>query len=229
MSSKPRPEELARARNTLVKAAAEIGAWPERKNDTIFQKALLDIRDHPDVEKIVAQFGNQIPLMQPFVERAEIDAAELAVKIMMHTTASVVADLRCQPVSAKAVHEKREELEKRRDYALSLTPDDDRNILRVDYGRNKRLRDDYVSWINSYLATLVSLDDPLVEQRPPTRAKELEEGAADPAHARAVWARVQEEARRMFGRTGDRVTDVFVSAGTNVPFSRNDRRKRSRR
>jgi hypothetical protein len=220
------------AETTLIKAAAEFGAWPERKDDLVFQKVLINIRDGAQVAQTVAQFGGKIPLMPFFVARAEIDAAELAARKMMHTTASVMADPRCQLVSAKAVLKTREELERARDYALSRTPYDESacvlSLMRPD--RNKRLRDDYVSWINSYLAIHVPLDDPLVKRRLPTPT-DLGNSAADADHARAVWARVREEARVIFGKAGDHVTDVFVTAAADggILFTRDARRRRFKR
>jgi hypothetical protein len=202
------------ARRILTEAATEIGAWPERKYDKVFQKALIDIRDDPEVEKIVAQLGGKIPLMPFFVARAEIDAAELAAKQLMHATASIMADQKVLPVSAKEAQEKREDLERALAHALSLAPYD---------VHNERLRDDYVAWINSYLAIQVALDDPLVERRLPTRKKPGVSDAAH-AHARAGWARLQDEARRICGSTGRHVADVFMATVTGIVLSRDDRR-----
>jgi hypothetical protein len=132
----------------------------------------------------------------------------------MHTTAFAVADQDCRPVPAKAIVEKREELERARLQASALpsTP----------------VSEAYLGLVDQFLAIQAPLSDPIVERRPPTR-KGIDGSARDYAHARGVCARVQEEGRRIFGKAGDRVTDVFVSAATGVFFSRDDRRARFKR
>jgi hypothetical protein len=205
------------ARKTLTKWAAEIGAWPERKNDRVFQKALIDIAADEAVVEIVAHFGGKITLMPYFVAHARRDPIEEAIGRMMSMTASVMADQYCRPVFAKAIVEKREELEKKRAYALSLTPYDN---------YNECLRGDYVAQIDALLAVQAPLSDPIVERRSPTR-KELDGGVKDYAHTRGVCARVQELGRHIFGKAGDRVTDAFVTAVTGVLFSPDDRKVHS--
>jgi hypothetical protein len=139
-----------------------------------------------------------------------------------------MADWRVQLVPAKAALETREKLQWARDRALSLTPHEEPSVLSVGYGRNKLLRDEYVSWVNSYLAILAPPDDLLFKRnlpKPKTRAE------AEHNHARAVWARVRDEARGMFGKAGDHVTDVFVTAAANSDreFTRDARRERFKR
>jgi hypothetical protein len=170
------------ARKALIEAAAAIGAWPEKKDDKVFQKALIDIRDFPLIEKFAAQFGGKnLPFMQRFVEEARPGAeAERAIGRLMHGAASAHADPHCRLVSAKKITEKREELEGNRDYALSLTPYDEHET---------RKRDKYVAKMNVALAFLLTpVNHPIVKHR----SQKPPEGVAAEKydHARAVLATV---------------------------------------
>jgi hypothetical protein len=207
----------------LAKLAAKIKEdLPQRENDEVFQKALIDIRDSPEVEEIAAQFGGKLPFTEDHVAGARPGAeAERALALIMHGTAFAMADRHCQPLSAKEITAKREELERKRDQALSLTPYDQ---------HENRKRDLYVERINFALAFLLTpLNHPIVERRSRTRKEINGAAAADYDHARAVRASVQQLTRRIFGKAGDRVADVFVYAVTGISFSRDDGRRRFKR
>jgi hypothetical protein len=190
------------ARNTLAKLAVELGAW--RPEDRVYQRALISIAADEKAVELVAEFGRMFSIMAYFAASARRDATEEAAARMMHTTATTMADQYCRPVSAKTIVVTREVFEK--ELSQPLTP----------------TQRDFVNW---FLENQAPLNDPIVEQRPPTR-KELDADAGDYAHARAVRARVQEEGRRIFGKAGDLVTDAFVTAATGIWFARDDRRKR---
>jgi hypothetical protein len=221
-------DRRAWARKTLAAAAADLGALSWWKDNDAYQTALANIRDGVEVEETLAQFGgDQIPIMPRFpAGLLSQRAIEMALGLMMFKTASAMADPICaQPVLTKDVIAKREELEKNVTRALSLEPYDE---------SAERERDEYVAKHRLLLAIQASLNgDPIVEQRRPTRRKP-DVSVADEDRARAVRARIRELARRIFGKAGDRVADVFVTAATGVEFSRDDwrvhlSRKRSRR
>jgi hypothetical protein len=196
------------ARKMLGKLAAEIGAWPERKNNEVFKRALIDIAADEAAAAIVAQLGDKIPLMPYFVANAQRDAIEEAVGRMMHTTAYAMADPFCRPVSAKEIIEKREEFERAQSQAAAVP-------LAISGA--------YRFGVGLFQTIQAPLTDPIVERRPPTR-KKPDVSLEDYEHARAVRARVMGEGRRLFGKVGDRVTDVFVTAATGVLFSKDDQR-----
>jgi hypothetical protein len=206
----------------LTEWVTEIGAWPGRKNDKVFQKALVDVAAHPGVEKVVSRFGDKsksgIPLTPYFVANARRDAVEEAVGRMMSTTAQVWADAYCQPVSAVAIVEKHEEVERARSEGLTALSDvapEDRDRLGF-----------YLSLLDAGERRLAPLNDPIVERRPPTR-KDLDgRPDAEYAHARAALARVRPAAREMFGKAGDHVARVFVSAASRIDFTPDDQRGR---
>jgi hypothetical protein len=202
--------ERARGRKVLDKMATEIGAWRERKNDKAFQDALANIRDDERVVEIVAQFGGKIRLMEHFVANARRDAVEEAVGLMMHTVTYACADPYCYPVPAEEILKQREALVRayRETEALPPMP-----------GRVAHLFD-----IDLLAAMQAPLDsDPIVERR---RSRIGDNSTGPEKHAWAVRARVQGEARRLFGSAGDRVTDAFVTAATGFIFSRDNRRRR---
>jgi hypothetical protein len=104
------------------------------------------------VEKLAAQFGGKIQLMPHFVMHARRDAVEEAIGRMMHTTAFAMADRDCRPVPAKAIVEKREELERARLQASALP--------------STSVNEAYLGWVDQFLAIQAPLSDPIVERRP---------------------------------------------------------------
>jgi hypothetical protein len=209
------------ARKTLAKLAVEISAWPRWKNNKVFQKALIDIRDDPEVEKIVAQFGLKIPLTQRFMNdrpRSFRDPIEEAIGRMMSTTAIAMADSDWQPVPSRMVIRKQEAYERvRARVKAAVLP---------HYTREAHLQR-----LDFFQAIEVSPSDPRVERRRPTR-KDHDGGAEDYDHARAVLVAAKQAGRWLFGKAGDRVANVFVTAaagGTGLVFSQDDQRVRHKR
>jgi hypothetical protein len=135
----------------------------------------------------------------------------------MATTAFAMADPYCRPVPAQAIVRKREEAANAIVKAMSLTPFDE---------GEKRKRDDYVTQVKIGLMTLASLSDPIVGRRPPVRGKP-KVSTEDYGHARGVYARVRGEGRRLFGKAGDHIAEIFVAAVTGVFLSADDRRTHS--
>jgi hypothetical protein len=84
-------------------------------------------------------------------------------------------------------------------------------------------REAYLHRLDLLEANQASLNDPIVERRPLTR-KKYKDSDANYDHARAVWARVQAEARNIFGEAADHVADVFVYAVSGIEFGPDDRR-----
>jgi hypothetical protein len=205
------------ARKLLAKLAAEFGAWPQRKTDWGFQKALLDMASDEEVVRIVAQFGTKIQLMPNVVAQAPIDAAETALRRMMHVTAYAMADPTCERISAKTIIEAKEERARMRAHVMAMPP--------TFAGQAYLTVLDYFGEIHA------PLNDPIVERRSPTRKSPGVAGVAATkyGHARGVLARVLPEARLLFGKAGDRVADLFVAAVTEIEFSRDDRRGRFKR
>jgi hypothetical protein len=197
----------------------EIGAWPERKDDKVFQKALEDLAADFRVQEIVAEFGAKLRLTPLFETKARRHPAEEAVGRMMHATAFAMADLDCRMVSMKEITAKREEIEKAVLKGLASPPSVERNS--------------YLAGLADISALLAPESDLIVERRAPGSSKKNRFGeplaGEEYNHARAVLARVRGLGRHIFGKAGDRVTDVFVEAVTGVSFSRDDARKRDRR
>ncbi len=204
---------------------AEIMTGPRGDWDRVevFRTALTRIAADPLVEKLAVEFGYRIPLTPRFEVNARRDPVEEAAKRMMHAVAFAVADPSCRMTAAKNIVEKREELEKARAQAMALTPFDE---------RNERARDGYVSAINTLLTIQAPLSDPIVERRKPAvLAKRFAGDLPDDeaySHARAVKARLRDEARHIFGKNGDRVLNAFVEAATGIRFTRDDMRSRNR-
>jgi hypothetical protein len=195
-----------RARNLLAKLAAQISAWDLVQNDQVFQKALFDIADHEMTAEIVAQFGGkEIPLMQDFAKVSRLDPVADAVAQMMAITAQTTSDFSGQPpLTARTLIRTREYFEQRLKAALSPA---ERHA------------------IETFLQVQMPINHPIVRRRPPTR-KKLDDGVspADDALARAMAARLRVLSRAIFGKNGDRVTEVFVYVTTGVALTRHDRR-----
>jgi hypothetical protein len=211
--SKPRQEELERARKMLVRLVAKMGAWREWQRVKHFQEALTALAADEAVVEVVAQFGDKIPLM-PYFFPHELE--ELVGRLML-ITAYAWADPTCQPVPAKEIVMARESWEKARSKAMALPPSPVRNA--------------YLRELSLFEKHQMPLDDPVVERRPPTR-KEFERFEGDLvvyAHARAVWGRVQAEAHNFFGEAGAHIADVFVTAVSGIYFGPDDRKARTKR
>jgi hypothetical protein len=214
-------DRRAWARKTLVAAAADLGALSGWENNDVYQEALANIRDDPDVEKIVAQFNNKILLTPTFAKGLlPHRAIEMAVGLLMYRTATAMADPACaRPVLTKEICEKQAELNRNIAYALSLEPDGE---------DEERKRDEYVAAHKLLLAIQAPIDDPIVERRRPVHIK-TDVSLGDEDRARAVCVRIRDLARRIFGNAGDKVADAFVNAATGAIFSRHDRRRRFKR
>jgi hypothetical protein len=223
------------ARKTLAKLAAELSAghvstrpeiensaWSKEMDDQIYRAVLNNLAADPDVEKIVAEFGGKIPLPSWFVAKFPLNAEEKAVSIMMRITAFTVADPTLRMLQAKKIVETREKYESLRAEAAALRP------IAVIEDLDKL--DAYSGALNAFLELQVPLDHPMVERRTPSPRKKDFAGRALPeewySHARAARELVRSEARKIFGKAGDRVTDVFMWAATGVSFSRDDGKTR---
>jgi hypothetical protein len=192
----------------------EIVAW-EANNET-YRATLIAIAADAKVEKVVAAFGDKISLTKQFIREARRFPPEEAVRQMMHFVAVACAD----PIymtSGKEIVETRERIEAFRRVAETMPPSPERDKL--------------VLSLNAMLKLQASLDDPTVERRKSSPIAKRFDGAppsdAEYSHALAVWRNVRNEARRIFGgKTGDRITDVFVAAATGIIFTKSDNKLR---
>jgi hypothetical protein len=223
------------AHTTLAKLEAEIGAWPERKNDAVFQKALKDIADDPAVAEIAAQFGDKIRLNPHFVAHARRDAAEEALGRMMHAVAQAMANPHLEMVPAGEIVRKREEFERAEAKALGVVEArrklEERARTAVLFTEREKFKaqiarlppahvvEEYLSGIALFKAIQAPLDDPIVKRGANAR-KGSNVSTEDYDRAQAVRARVRAEARYLFGAAGDRVADVFAYAATGVDLAR---------
>ncbi len=228
-------DRRAQARKVLAKLAAEIGAWPEWKSDEVFQKALVDIAADEAVAEIVAQFGDKILITRHFAMRARRPAEEEAVGRMIFIVAKAMADPYLQMVPAKEIVKKREEWDSAEAKAIAVN--EKRGKLEAQmrtavlYTERKkfqaqtaalppaRLVEDYLSGLALFRAIQAPLNDPIVKHGAST-PKTLDVSAKDYDRAQAMRARAQGEGRYIFGRAGDRVTEVFVYAATGVGLPR---------
>jgi hypothetical protein len=226
------------ARKTLAKLAAELSdghvsarpevrgsAWSRAMDDEVYRKVLDNLASDPDVEKIVAEFGGKISLAPYFVARFPLNAEEKAVSIMMRVVALTVADSTRRMLSAREIIETREKHEDLRAKVTALRP----TVIIEDLDK----LDAYLGALNTFLDLQAPLDHPIVERRPPPAGEKEFVGRKLTeewySHARAARELMRGEARRIFGRTGDRITDVFMWAATGVSFSSNDGRMRRKR
>jgi hypothetical protein len=77
---------------------------PQRKNDQVFQQALIDLRDSPEFEEVITKLGFKLEFMPNFAANARSGyELERAIARIMHTAASAHADRYCQTVSAKMI------------------------------------------------------------------------------------------------------------------------------
>jgi hypothetical protein len=213
---------LASARRMLDAAAIDLAMW--RPSDEAYRAQLKQIAADPKVERVVAGFGGKYSLAPAFVRQARRNAAEEAMRRMMHAAASVFADRTARMVPAREIVKKREEIERERAKAKALAPFAERDAAE---------RETYLSGLDALASILAPFDDPIVERRRPPVVAKQRKGAELPSdeallHARCVLARVRGEGRRIFGKVGDRVADAFVEAATGIPFSRDDARNRRR-
>jgi hypothetical protein len=200
--------------DAMTEAAAVTGfeTWPKPENGGTFQRALIRIRDHSEVEQICAQFRVKLSIMPHFEKYARRPSDEEAIRVLLKKAASAMADSTCGMVSAYEVTRAREKLEEARAKSMAdpLAP----------------FHPAYFTWIAIELASMAPLSDPIVEQlhrpRSGKNSKVLN-------HARGVRARIQEVARHIFGEAGYGVADTFATAVTGIEFDQDDRRKRSKR
>jgi hypothetical protein len=194
-------------------------------DDRVYRGVLNHLATDPDVEKIVAEFGGKIPLSPWSAARFGLHAEEKAVSIIVRLTAFAVADLALRMLQAKEIVETREKYEDLQAKAAALRP----AVVIEDRGK----LDAYLGALNVFLRFQVPLDHPMVERRTPSPHKKEFAGEALTAelysHARAARELVRGEARRIFGKAGDRVTDVFMWAATGVSFSGDDGKVRRKR
>jgi hypothetical protein len=218
------------ARKTIAKITAEFAAWPKR-GDKPFQTVLPAVVDEPyqaalsvlaesvAIEKLVAEFGGKIKFMPRFAAAWPHNAAEAAAALVIHCVVRTAADPTCRPVPIKMLVRKREEIESAQKMVAFLHP--------------SPAKDAYSRELNIRLRALAPPADPIVERRRPTTKKsstgvKISSNDDRYAHARAMRARLQGETRRIFGKAGDHVADVFVETVTGIPCSRDDRRRWTR-
>jgi hypothetical protein len=203
------------AKKALDLWASKIGAWGPRHWDAAFQAVLVNIASDTAVEEIVAQFGGKIPLMPWFVANARGDVVEEAIGRMMSTTAQLMTDGHCQPMPMVEIVKKHEEIDDALSKAAKLIP----HVVEEDVGKLAA----YIYMLERGKRELLPINDPLVKRRPPVLKDCDDRAAAEYAHAYAMRARLQPEARRIFGKAGDEVAKVFVEAATGIVFSKGHR------
>jgi len=112
-------------RTTLADAAADFGSLSAWRDDAVRQRTLECLRDHPEVEEIAVQLGDEIPILPSFApEFPPRRRLEMAFGHMMFETAFTMGDpYRAKLPTAKEVIATRDVMERNVAHALSLEPD----------------------------------------------------------------------------------------------------------